>query len=157
MDRPAKGHRDLLLAASWIAAQTGSKVPVTLVGDGRLRSGLEQLAASIGLEGSVRFLGARADVNDVLGSIDVVVVPSHTEGISNAALEAMAAGLPVVATAVDGNLETVVPGETGLSVSPRSPDALGKGMLTYWDDRTWQHSTAGRPVHEQSVCSEWSA
>jgi glycosyltransferase involved in cell wall biosynthesis len=134
MDRSAKGHHDLLLAAACASARTGQAMPLTLVGDGHLRPELEALARQHGLGPSVRFLGSRADVAEILDSIDVMIVPSHTEGISNAALEAMAAGLPVVATAVDGNLEAVVPGETGLLVPPGVPQALAEAMLTYWEN-----------------------
>ena len=81
-----------------------------------------------GIEGSVRFVGSRTDVPDLLRASDLFVHPSREEGFSNAILEAMAAGLPVVACHVGGNPEAVVDGETGWLVPPRDPERFAGAM-----------------------------
>ena len=81
-----------------------------IVGDGPLRATLVHRAEALGLTDSVRFTGALADVRLPLAAMDVFVLPSDAEGMSNALLEAMAAGRPVVATAVGGTVEVVEPG-----------------------------------------------
>jgi glycosyltransferase involved in cell wall biosynthesis len=99
-----------------------------VVGDGPYRPELEQHAARLGLDRQVRFTGLRRDVPAVLAEAEVVVVPSLTEGLSNSLLEAMAAGVPVVATRVGGNPELVVDGEHGLLVPPADPAALATAV-----------------------------
>lgn len=88
-------------------------VRVLLVGDGPLRKELEQLVRDLGMERSVWFAGDRSDVPDLLRAMDLFVLPSLAEGISNTVLEAMATGLPVVATHTGGNPELVEEGVTG--------------------------------------------
>jgi glycosyltransferase involved in cell wall biosynthesis len=98
----------------WAALPPGPRVLV-LVGDGPLRQALEAAVARRGLAGSVRFVGRRRDVARFYAIADVFVLPSHTEGMSNALLEAMAAGLAVMASGVGGNRDVVTPG-TGVLV-----------------------------------------
>jgi glycosyltransferase involved in cell wall biosynthesis len=145
INRVEKGHRELVEAAA-IVARTFASVELHLVGDGPLRPALEARAKELGLSEKAFFHGERRDVLAFLDTIDVLVVPSYTEGISNAALEAMAKGLPVIASGVDGNLETVTDGETGLLVAPRDPEALARGMERYARDRDLRvrHGRAGR-------------
>jgi glycosyltransferase involved in cell wall biosynthesis len=100
-----------------------------LVGDGPMRQHFEEDVRARGLQSSVRFLGARADVPAVLGIADVIVHPSTQEGFSNAVLEAMAAGKPVVAAAVGGNPEAILHGETGLLVPPCNGAALADATI----------------------------
>jgi glycosyltransferase involved in cell wall biosynthesis len=88
----------------------------------------------LGLEGHVRFLGNRADVPDLVRASDLFVHPSHEEGFSNAILEAMAGGLPVVACEVGGNPEVVRDDVTGLLVPPRDPERLAAAMRGLLDD-----------------------
>jgi glycosyltransferase involved in cell wall biosynthesis len=80
-------------------------------------------------EHSFLFLGARADVPEILACCDIAVLPSMAEGLSNALLEYMAAGLPVVATRVGGNVEVVTDNETGLLVPPEDDKALASAIL----------------------------
>jgi len=87
----------------------------------------------MGLRESVRFLGTRHDVPELLALMDMVVHPSLQEGFANAVLEAMAAGKPVVATDVGGNPEAVVQGETGLLVPPRDSRALADAIIWMLD------------------------
>lgn len=122
-----KGHRFFLEAWATALRQWPSAVAL-LVGDGPLRGELEATVRSLGLGRSVRFLGTRHDVPAVLALADLVVHPSLQEGFSNAILEAMAAGRPVVATAVGGNPEAVRHEETGLLVPPADSAALARAM-----------------------------
>lgn len=145
INRVEKGHREFVEAAA-ILARMSPSVEFHLVGDGPLRPSLEALGKELGLGDKTIFHGERRDVLEFLDTIDVLVVPSYTEGISNAALEAMAKGLPVVASGVDGNLETVADGETGLLVAPRDPADLARAMQRYAGDRDLRlrHGRAGR-------------
>ena len=86
-------------------------------------------AAGLGLGAGVVFAGTRADMPRVLSALDVVAVPSHSEGMSNALLEAMAMALPVVATRVGGNPNVVRDGVTGRLVAPRDPCALARVLV----------------------------
>lgn len=124
---PVKGHADFLRAAAQVYAQE-ARTRFVLVGDGPLRPALQALAASLGLAPRVVFAGTRADMPRVLSALDVVAVPSHSEGMSNALLEAMAMALPVVATRVGGNPDVVRDGVTGRLVAPRDPEALARAL-----------------------------
>jgi len=121
LDR-VKDLGSLLHAASSLRA-TGQKVMVALVGDGSERPALEQLAGTLGIAGDVRFLGHRDDARRWLAGWDVYVNCSVSEGVSLTILEAMAAGLPVVATAVGGTPE-VLDDTSGVLVPSRDPAAL---------------------------------
>jgi glycosyltransferase involved in cell wall biosynthesis len=120
-----KGH-DVLFGALPDLAAEFPQLAVLLVGDGVERRAFEARARSNGLSHVVRFLGSRHDVTSLLALADVVMHPSTQEGFSNAVLEAMAAGKPVVAAAVGGNVEAIVEGETGFLVRVRDADALAK-------------------------------
>jgi L-malate glycosyltransferase len=112
------------------AARLGDKfsnVEFLLIGDGPLRPELERQAVALGLQSRVRFLGDRRDIPAILASIDVSVVPSVSESLSNVMLESMAAGVPVVATAVGGNLELGGDGRV-LLVPPNDEEALAAGL-----------------------------
>ena len=122
-----KGFTDLLTAIAQVQEHILT-VRLLLVGDGELRDDLEIQAQSSGLSDVVTFTGARSDVPEILAGLDVFVLPSLWEGMPNVVLEAMAASLPVVATAVGGTPEVVVDGVTGLLVPPRDPDALAQAI-----------------------------
>jgi glycosyltransferase involved in cell wall biosynthesis len=92
---------------------------------------IEQRVRALGLEGAVHFPGYVAHPQNVLEETDLSVLPSHTEGLPNAALEAMAMEVPLLATRVGGTPEVVTDGETGMLVEPRSPQALEKGILDF--------------------------
>jgi glycosyltransferase involved in cell wall biosynthesis len=124
---PYKGHRFFLDAWARVVARHPDAVAL-LVGDGSGRRELEARAGAMGLDGSLRFLGSRLDVPEILGVVDILVHPSLEEGFCNAILEAMAAGKPVAATAVGGNPEAVVEGETGLLVPPGDGRALAEAI-----------------------------
>ncbi len=115
MNHPSKRH-DAFLRMAALLAPRFRDLRFILVGDGPLRSALEQLARSQGLSSRVLFMGDRRDMPAVLASLDVSVLPSESESLSNVILESMAAGVPVVATCVGGNRELIQHGETGLLV-----------------------------------------
>lgn len=103
---------------------------LTLVGDGSARPALEQQAEQLGLVDSVTFTGwlPRNEVHEYYDQADIFTMPSHREGMSNAVLEAMAVGLPIVATAVSGNKELVKSGENGMLVPPADAAALAEAL-----------------------------
>ncbi|TQK50650.1 glycosyltransferase involved in cell wall biosynthesis [Streptomyces sp. SLBN-118] len=121
--RTYKGHQYLLDAVSRLGQR---KQPCTLVliGEGPQRPDLEQQAERLGID--ARFLGHRTDVAAFLARADVVVLPSLQEGLSNAVMEAMAAGRPVVATAVGGTPELLC--DRGVLVPPADAEALAEGL-----------------------------
>ncbi len=104
-----------------------------LVGRGRLQDEAEGLTRSLDIERSVRFLGVRQDVPEVMSVADGYVMSSAWEGMPMVLLEASAAGLPIVSTAVGGNLEVIRDGESGFLVPPGNSDALGAAMLRLMD------------------------
>jgi glycosyltransferase involved in cell wall biosynthesis len=106
-----------------------------IAGDGPDRAMLEARASALGLTERVRFLGHRRDVPALLASADLFVLPSLYEGLPLAALEAMAAGVPVIATAIGGTSEIVRDGETGTLVPPGDGAALGVAIARVLADR----------------------
>lgn len=130
---PEKGHRDLIEALGLVAAR-GFKVSAVLVGDGPSRPGLLERIRDLGLEDSVHLPGYVNQPQQILEETDLMVLPSHTEGLPNAALEALAMEVPVLATRVGGTPEVVTDGETGRLVDPRSPDALAGRIVEFLSD-----------------------
>lgn len=119
------------------AARVTASVPLfrlEIAGDGPLRADLERLAAELHLTEQVRFLGEVRDIPALLAGARLFVLPSQTEGISLTILEAMADGLPVVATRVGGNPEVIEHGRTGLLVPARDPAALADGIVRIWSN-----------------------
>lgn len=122
-----KRHRDLLDAAARLGRE-GLRLRLRFIGDGPLRDKLESQAATLGLRDSVEFLGDRNDIAELLRSLDVMVLPSTYEGLPVALIEAMAAGVPVVASAVAGNAEVIEDGRNGLLTAPRDPALLANAL-----------------------------
>jgi glycosyltransferase involved in cell wall biosynthesis len=122
----AKGHQHLLRALGRIAGDFPSLVCL-IVGDGDERAPLEALAAEIALGPRLRLLGYRSDVAEILSIGTAFVLPSDWEGLPISLLEAMAAGLPCVATRVAGTAE-VLDGRNGLLVPPQDPAALAEAL-----------------------------
>jgi sugar transferase (PEP-CTERM/EpsH1 system associated) len=106
-----------------------ARLRLVLVGDGPLRAQAQGLLDAAGLGPLAWLPGERADVPDVMRGLDCFVLPSLAEGLSNTILEAMASGLPVLATAVGGNAELVLHEHTGLLVPPADVDALAAGLV----------------------------
>jgi L-malate glycosyltransferase len=126
MNTRAKNHRLFLRAA----ARLCDRFPVlqfVLVGDGPLRQELEREAHDLGIEGRVLFLGDRRDIPAVLASLDISVLPSASESLSNVILESMAAGVPVVANRVGGNCELVTE-DRGMLVFSDDEEALTEAI-----------------------------
>ncbi len=121
---PVKGHLDLVAAAT----RLDPAVHVVIVGDGPERDRLAAAISSSGVADRVHLLGERSDISELLRAFDLFCLPSLAEGISNTLLEAMATGLPVVATRVGGNPELVADGETGMLVPSADPAALAAAL-----------------------------
>jgi len=121
------------------------RMRLVLVGDGPLRQACSETLAAAGLTHQAWLPGNRDDVPELMRALDVFILPSLAEGISNTILEAMASGLPVIATAVGGNGELVAEGETGALVPPGDPQALATSMAAYAADRGLRrvHGDAG--------------
>ena len=118
-----------LVVGDYLAKQNGE-----IVSDGTYRTELERYASRLGLDGRVTFTGFRRDVPELLSEVAVSVLPSVGEGLSNAILEAMAVGVPVVATDVGGNSEAIQDGVTGFVVPPRDAPALARGICQFLED-----------------------
>jgi len=118
-----------LLNSVAIARRDVPELVLKMVGDGPERSRLESLTRELGIVSHVEFLGERTDVPSLLSQAGFFVSSSLTEGISLTLLEAMAVGLPVVATSVGGNAEIVAEGVTGSLVPPSNPDALAAAIV----------------------------
>jgi sugar transferase (PEP-CTERM/EpsH1 system associated) len=117
-----------------MAPQARQRLRLVLVGDGPLRNEVAE-ALDRGGAGKLAWLaGARDDVSQLMRTLDLFVLPSLAEGVSNTILEAMASGLPVVATAVGGNPELVEEGRTGTLVPRCDPQAMAQAMLRYYAD-----------------------
>ncbi len=125
-----KGQADLIRAFSTLKA----RARLVVVGDGPDRSALERLVRASGLQRSVIFAGMTANVASFYALADVFVLPSLSEGSPNALLEAMACGLPTVATHVGGVPEIAVDGTTALLVPPSDPNALSRAVSRLLDD-----------------------
>lgn len=125
---PYKGHVDLISALPKVFL-SNSDMRIYLVGEDRgIRSNLEQLVEKHGMSDKVVFLGFRNDIPAILSAMDIYIMTSHEEGSSNALLEAMAAGLPIVATDVGGNKEALEDGRVGILVPPHNPNALASAL-----------------------------
>lgn len=119
---------DVLLGALAQLAQRGLHPILWVAGEGPERSALERQRRELGLDRTVRFLGRRDDVPDLVAACDVFVLPSRQEGLGVAALEAMAGARPVVASRVGGLGEAVIDDRTGLLVPPADVDALARAL-----------------------------
>lgn len=125
-----KGHLYLLQAFREVAAEV-PKAQLWLAGEGPLRLELEATSKKLGLQDHVRFLGRvnRADLPELYSQTSVVALASLWEGLPVTLIEAMSAGVPIVATEVGGNAELVRTGENGLIVPPRNPAALAQALV----------------------------
>jgi sugar transferase (PEP-CTERM/EpsH1 system associated) len=142
---PVKNY-PLLIDAFSLVRQRAANALLVIVGDGPERARIEQHIAQRRLSSIVRLVGHRDDVEDWLAAADVFAHPSSFEGMANAALEAMAAGLPVVATRVGGFEEIVVDGVTGRLVACADENALAQALAGYCVDPETraQHGNASR-------------
>jgi glycosyltransferase involved in cell wall biosynthesis len=123
--KPLKGYHDLLQALSILAGHEDA-FECILAGDGPERGRLQELAIRLNLGSRVSFLGEIEDVPALMAAGDILVHPSHSEGLSNSVLEGMASGLPVVATSVGATPEYIEDDNTGFLVPPGEPELLAE-------------------------------
>ena len=126
--------------------EAGRRLRLVIAGDGPQRAEVEAEIAAAGVGDITWLAGARSDVPEVMRALDIFALPSQAEGISNTILEAMASGLPVVATEVGGNAELVAAGETGALVPAQDPEGMAQALLRYTADVALRqnHGAAGR-------------
>ena len=149
---PYKGHADLLEACGLLTTVESWALLIIGNDSGGIGKTLRGQAQALGVAERVCFLGGRSDIEELMAASDVGLLTSHEEGFSNAILESMAAGLPMVVTDVGGNAEAVVDGETGILVPARDSSALAAGMARLVDDqalRLKMGKAAQRRVNER--------
>ncbi|MGH2437956.1 MAG: glycosyltransferase, partial [bacterium] len=146
---PVKDHQTLLSALALLRS-AGLPFKAIIVGDGSLGSVLRQRATELDLGNTVRFLGSRTDVENALAAMNIFVMPSQSEGLSNTIIEAMAAGLPVVATNVGGADELIRDGVTGHLVPPGNPSLLARSLAHLTRNRT-EREAMGRAAYHRAV------
>jgi glycosyltransferase involved in cell wall biosynthesis len=138
---PQKGHRVLLDAMQLVHGEFEC-ARLICVGEGRLRSQLEDYASRLGLHTHVRFVGQQSNVPDWLALADLTVLPSFYEGLPLVSIESLAAERAVVATSVDGVPEVVVDGQTGLTVPPGDATRLAEAICRLLRDPQLRHAFA---------------
>lgn len=131
--------------------ERAERARLVIVGDGPARDTCLALLQGAGLAHLAWLPGERHDIPDIMQALDVFVLPSRNEGISNTILEALASGLPVIATAVGGNLELVEDGVNGMLVTPGDVAGLAQALLGYLDApaRIAEHGANARQWAEQ--------
>jgi glycosyltransferase involved in cell wall biosynthesis len=130
-----KGHADLLRAGATLAAtREAPPFRIVIVGEGPERDTLQRLASQLGIERLVTLAGFQRDTKPYYAVATAVAVPSHSEGSPNVVLEAMAAGLPIVANAVGGVPEILEEGVTGLMVPARNPEGMAHALRRVLSD-----------------------
>jgi glycosyltransferase involved in cell wall biosynthesis len=126
--------KDPLTFVRALATLRGQDVEAVLVGDGPDRAAVEEEVRRLGIQPAVHLLGERNDVAEVLGTAEIFVLATRSEGLPLSILEAMATGLPVIASNVGGVAELVIDGKTGLLVPPGDPEALAAAIQRLLDD-----------------------
>lgn len=131
---PIKDHENLIRAVPEVV----SAIPdarFVIVGDGPIRAEMEELAIRLGLGDRLLFIGMRKDIPELLSIMDIFVLPSLNEGMGRAMVEAMAMGVPVIASKVGGVPEVITDGETGLLVPPGNSKVLAEAIIRLASDR----------------------
>jgi L-malate glycosyltransferase len=150
---------DVLLTAL-AAVQSSPSPALSLVGTGPFEERLRALVYELGISGDVEFAGVRQSLTPLLHGADVFVLPSRAEGLSNSLLEAMAIGLPVVASAIPGNTDVIQSGVNGLLSDPGDPAALADALERLLSDgglRRRLGEAARRTVEERFALEEVAA
>lgn len=146
LDHWGKGHKELFTAMTLLSEQ--HPCHALIVGDGRRRGEMQQMAQDLGLSPRIHFLGNRQDVPDLLAAMDIFVLPSHSEGVSLALLEAMAAGLPVIVSEVGGLPEVVQHEENGLLIPVGDAEALAHSLSRVLRDPLWAQTLGEKARRE---------
>src|SRR5437588_54293 len=149
MHTAMKGHGDLIEAAQTVRV-TCPEARIILAGDGEMRQFFEDQVKAAGLREMFVFLGHRSDIPALLACCDIGVLASRSEGLPNAVLEYMAAGLPVVATAVGGVPEIIEDEVNGLLIPPENPAALAAAILRLLKDERLC-KTLGKAARERTL------
>ncbi|MFH1023970.1 MAG: glycosyltransferase family 4 protein [Planctomycetota bacterium] len=147
--RRGKGHEELLEAAARLR-QTHPLVRYIIAGDGNYVEQVRSAITRLGVEDIVRMIGHRDDVPDLLAALDVVTLPSHSEGTPQVILQALAMGRPVVASNVGGIPEIVEDRKNGLLVSPESSEALAAAIREILDNPTLGESLGAEAIARAS-------
>ncbi|MCK5267152.1 MAG: glycosyltransferase [Spirochaetes bacterium] len=150
-----KDHKTLLYAAEKLI-KTHLAIKFILIGDGPMRAELESLANTLRINDRVQFLGERTDVPDLLNAMDLFILTSLSEGLSNTILEAMSTGIAIVATKVGGNSEIVVDGKTGILIPSGDPKNTAQVICELFLNRvlTKQMGQAARRYVEEKFSLE---
>lgn len=146
---PVKGHRFFVEAAAMVAREHAN-AHFLIVGDGQLEEEIRQQAASLGIADRLHLLGYRKDAARIVTAFDLSVLASLHEGLPNTVLEAMAAGVPVVATAVGGTKELITEGETGYLAPAADADTLAQRIswaLAHEEERMRFAASARQAVY----------
>lgn len=143
--------RAFLMLRNELSATDRRPLRLIIAGEGAAKAECETMLRSAGAEQFAWLPGERDDISRLMQAMNVFVLPSLGEGISNTVLEAMASGLPVIATRVGGNTELVLEGETGCLVPPGDPIALAGAIRQYYQNDTMahRHGQCARAVIEQ--------
>lgn len=123
-----KGHDELIKAMSLVAYEI-PEILLLIVGDGPEKQRLQKMVCSLSLESQIEFIGHVSNIIPYLSKMDVFVLPSQGEGLPLSIIEAMACGLPVIATNVGGIPDLVIQGKTGLLLSESTPDSLSEAII----------------------------
>ncbi|HEX7158944.1 MAG TPA: glycosyltransferase family 4 protein, partial [Edaphobacter sp.] len=156
--RRVKGH-DIFIKAAASVVHEFPQAQFSIAGDvlePEYFAELQTLVTELGLNGNFQFAGGIANLRDHLAAADIFVLPSRSEGFSNAIVEAMAASLPVVATNVGGNAEAVKHGVTGFIVPPEDPEGLAGAIKRLLADRAMaaEMGIAGRDLTAEQFTLE---
>jgi len=149
--RPVKGV-EYGIKAFAVASVQHQNLRIALAGEGEQLGYLQDLTSQLGISENVTFLGVRNDLPDLLAATDSVLMPSLNEGFPRTAIEAMAAGKPVIATRVGGTPEAIIDGETGILVPAKDVEAMAAALSNLVDDTELQTrlGTAGRARAQQN-------
>ena len=132
--RYEKGHETLVRAIAEFQEQLNN-CHFLFAGEGPLKEQTQRLVKDLKIEDKIRFLGNRTDMPALLKASDVFVLPSYFEGLPRSVAEAMAAGLPVIATSVSGTPELVDDGITGILIPSQNSHILGQALIKLKDDK----------------------
>ncbi|KIG01923.1 glycosyltransferase family 4 protein [Caballeronia concitans] len=143
--RDKKGHEDLISAAQPLLARR-SNLHIVMAGNGERFDEIKGVVDGLGLGRRIHLIGFRTDIPNVLRGCDLFVLPTHQEALGQSYIEAMAAGLPVIGTDVDGVPELIKHNVNGLLVPPKNPDALRAALVQLIDnpDQRTRFGEAGR-------------